>query len=64
MGLVVAGTLSDVSLFLLVEFVVHAQAGDAGVAAEDVEELMSDVEEQAAELAGVEGGSDPTAHAH
>jgi hypothetical protein len=63
-------TDDDVSLFLLVEFVVHAHAGDEGVAAEDVEaqaeeveELMSDVEEQAAELAEVDGGSDSTAHA-
>jgi hypothetical protein len=63
-------TDDDVSLFLLVEFVVHAHAGDAGIAAEDVEaqaeeveELMSDVEEQAAELADVDGGSDSTAHA-
>jgi hypothetical protein len=64
-------TDDDVSLFLLVEFVVHAHAGDEGVAAEDVEaqaeeveELMSDVEEQAAELADVDGGSDSTASAH
>jgi hypothetical protein len=63
-------TDDDVSLFLLVEFVVHAHAGEEGVAAEDVEaqaeeveELMSDVEEQAAELADVDGGSDSTAHA-
>jgi hypothetical protein len=63
-------TDDDVSLFLLVEFVVHAHAGEGGVAAEDVEaqaeeveELMSDVEEQAAELADVDGGSDSTAHA-
>ena len=62
-------TDDDVSLFLLVEFVVHAHAGEAGVAAEDVEaqaeeveELMSDVEEQAAELADVDGGLDSTAH--
>jgi hypothetical protein len=47
----------DVSLFLLTEFVVHAHAGDEGVAAEDVaaqaeevEELLTDVEEQADEL--------------
>jgi len=60
----------DVSLFLLVEFVVHAHAGDEVVAAEDVEaqaeeveELMSDIEEQAAELAGAEGEPGSTAHA-
>jgi hypothetical protein len=64
-------TDDDVSLFLLVEFVVHAHAGEAGVAAEDVEaqaeeveELMSGVEEQGAELAEVDGGSDSTASAH
>jgi hypothetical protein len=63
-------TDDDVSLFLLVEFVVHAHAGEEGVAAEDVEaqaeeveELMSDVEEQGAELADVDGGSDSTARA-
>jgi hypothetical protein len=46
-------TDDDVSLFLLTEFVVHAHAADEGVAAEDVEaqaeeveELLSDVEEQ------------------
>ena len=62
-------TDDDVSLFLLVEFVVHAHAGEEGVAAEDVEaqaeeveELMSDVEEQAADLADVDGGSDSAAH--
>jgi hypothetical protein len=50
-------TDDDVSLFLLTEFVVHAHAGDEGVAADDVEaqaaeveEYMSDLEEQAAEL--------------
>jgi hypothetical protein len=63
-------TDDDVSLFLLVEFVVHAHAGEEGVAAEDVEaqaeeveELMSDIEEQAADLADVDGGSDSAAHA-
>ena len=61
-------TDDDVSLFLLVEFVVHAHAGEEGVAAEDVEaqadeveELMSDMEEQAAELAEAEGEPGPTA---
>jgi hypothetical protein len=46
-------TDDDVSLFLLTEFVVHAHAAEEGVAAEDVEaqaeeveELLSDVEEQ------------------
>jgi hypothetical protein len=63
-------TDDDVSVFLLVEFVVHAHAGEEGVAAEDVEaqageveELMSDIEVQAAELAGAEGGLGSTAHA-
>jgi hypothetical protein len=46
-------TDDDVSLFLLVEFVVHAHAGEEGVDAEDVtaqaaevEELLTDVEAQ------------------
>ncbi|MGH9231073.1 MAG: hypothetical protein ACRD07_20485 [Acidimicrobiales bacterium] len=56
-------TDDDVSLFLLVEFVVHAHAGEEGVAAEEVEELMSDMEEQAAELAEAEVEPGPTAHA-
>jgi hypothetical protein len=63
-------TDDDVSLFLLVEFVVHAHAGEEGVAAEDVEaqadeveELMSDMEEQAAALAEAEGEPGPAAHA-
>jgi hypothetical protein len=54
-------TDDDVSVFLLVEFVVHAHAGEEGVAAEDVEaqageveELMSHIEEQPAELAEAE----------
>jgi hypothetical protein len=54
-------TDDDVSLFLLVEFVVHAHAGDEGVAAEDVEaqaaeveELMTDIEEQATDLSDVQ----------
>lgn len=62
-------TDDDVSLFLLVEFVVHAHAGDKGIAAEDVEEqaaeveeYMSDVEEQAAERAESDDRPDsPTA---
>jgi hypothetical protein len=63
-------TDDDVSVFLLVEFVVHAHAGEEGVAAEnleaqagEVEELMSDIEEQAAELAEAEGGLGSKAHA-
>jgi hypothetical protein len=54
-------TDDDVSVFLLVEFVVYAHAGEEGVAAEDVEaqageveELMSHIEEQPAELAEAE----------
>jgi hypothetical protein len=54
-------TDDDVSVFLLVEFVVHAHAGEEGVAAEDVEaqageveEAMSHIEEQPAELAEAE----------
>jgi hypothetical protein len=54
-------TDDDVSVFLLVEFVVHTHAGEEGVAAEDVEaqageveEAMSHIEEQPAELAEAE----------
>src|SRR5262245_26854851 len=50
-------TDDDVSLFLLVEFVVHAHAADAGIAAEDVEaeaaeveELLTDAEAQDADI--------------
>jgi ABC-type multidrug transport system fused ATPase/permease subunit len=53
-------TDDDVSLFLLTEFVVHAHAADEGVAAgeveaqaEEVEELLSDVEEQEGEVIDV-----------
>ena len=38
-------TDDDVSLFLLVEFVVHAHAADAGVAADEVVEQAAEVEE-------------------
>ena len=38
-------TDDDVSLFLLVEFAVHAHAGDEGIAAEDVVEHAEEVEE-------------------
>jgi hypothetical protein len=51
-------TDDDVSLFLLLEFVVHADAGDQGVAADEVEEqaedieiVLADMEHEAAELA-------------
>jgi hypothetical protein len=44
-------TDDDVSLFLLVEFVVHASAGDEGVAADEVTEQAEEVEEY---LTGVE----------
>lgn len=54
-------TDDDVSLFLLVEFVVHAQAADEGIAAEDVaeqaaevEDYLADMEAEAAELAEAE----------
>jgi hypothetical protein len=50
-------TDDDVSLFLLVEFVVHAHAADEGIAAEDVEaeaaeveELLTDTEAQDADI--------------
>jgi hypothetical protein len=63
-------TDDDVSLFLLVEFVVHAHAGEEGVAAGDVEaqadeveELTSHIEEQPAELAEAEDKPGSTAHA-
>jgi hypothetical protein len=63
-------TDDDVSLFLLVEFVVHADAGERGVAAGDVkaqadevEELTSHIEEHPAELAEVEDKPGSTAHA-
>ncbi len=39
----------DVSLLLLAEFVVHAQAGDEGVAADDIEAQAAEVEEEMAE---------------
>jgi hypothetical protein len=51
-------TDDDVSLFLLLEFAVHADAGDKGVAADEVEEqaeeieiVLADMEEEAADLA-------------
>jgi hypothetical protein len=44
-------TDDDVSLFLLHEFVVHAQAGDEGVdAGEDIEAAAADIEEQLEEI--------------
>ena len=57
-----ARTDDDVSLFLLVEFVVHASAGDEDVAADEVaehaaevEEYLTDVEAEAAAEAEAEG---------
>jgi hypothetical protein len=53
-------TDDDVSLFLLNEFVVQAQAGDAGTVVENIEEQAQAVEEQ---LADVEHGADDAAKA-
>jgi len=52
-------TDDDVSLFLLVEFVVHASAADEGVAADEVVEQAAEVEEYLADteaLADADGG--------
>lgn len=43
-------TGDDVSLFLLTEFVVHASAGDAGVAASEVAEIAESLEEVLVDL--------------
>jgi hypothetical protein len=51
-------TDDDVSLFLLVEFVVHAHAGEEGVAAEDVTAQAAEVEELLTEVEAQDGDLD------